>query len=1442
MSYPYLARTILKYKSPHATDLSFLKDETIRVTGPSDDDEDWLIGENIDGSKKGGFPKDFITPIEEEQAGAGEGSNTEHPTQQSEPALPTTTTTNTTSTNQSAPPVSINIPAPPSPTLEATSRLPTPAMAPSPVPPTAEPSTSDPAPAPAPTSAPAPTRAPVSTEATNTTSDSPPKPQSMKDRLAFFAAAQNKPAPPPIKPKPAAGGLTWSQRQKLRQEQEAKERESNPNPTSTPAAHAPAPAPVPSQPAPITSKEPAASQPKDEEKKDEGKGMSAADALSSITKGGSLKERMAALQGQGAFGSNSTPNEESKSTAPPPVSSGKVWKRPPAPEPEPEADTQDTTEQIDRPESVRSPIAEQGDSIAHPREEGSTEEQAEREEDDEDEEEKEKARRAAIAARMAKLGARGPMGMMPPAKPARKPTKEALSAASSPVEEKREPVPESTSKAEDEVKATPSADETAADSAGPPKSIPIPAVPRRTAPPRRRGPAATPASTNPTETARENPPEPENRFETTDESGAPIPPPQVMVAGEDDPLPKTQAGLEKEKEDEEIGKGVGGLEGAAAAGIALAPVDPITSFTSTSNGDGNSHAPLAPRLEEDADKTLVGAIGGAESVSRGTGTLTTEQGEGQGEIIDESSPPVQEVEEGIFEGGEEKDDVMKQAQRGNLEYEAPSNPLDLKNNDEPMSTPLSPIPIGMVPIHPPAEDGSGYDEDEPPHPSPRRGISLDMPLDEVELKHEHEHELHNDEEIDNAPAPPPRRLSLDKPLGPRPLPSPGKIGRALPPPPTCNSLIPPRDDSEEEDEEDDDIRPQPPARLPPPPAQQTQEEEEEEEEEEGDDADQAPPPPPARHIPPPGQDDEQEQEEEDEDEDEAPPPPPPVRKPSAPTPLQVGIPTPASAPKSPIGSSPTISTSPMQSRTLASQESLAPSKEEDDDDASRRSGIAARMARLGGIKFGMPPPTLRKQSQNVSSPTTETPVTDQEHLNSPIDKEPPLPSPKGEPPLSPISAVGAQEGEETPEQEAARRRATLARLRAGGALGGFGLFNQGSSHAAATEEIHEDSRGLAVDNEPEANEEDASPPPAPPARPVAPSGPPALGPPANAEDEDEAPPPPPPTRPMISTANTTEGETTALPPRLPQSPISPIPPSPVRTPSGRRPPVPSEKRFSHSYKRSSTSSSAVIPENQSLSTSGDLPIADEPAVMASDQFEEDQAPPPPPPLNRSLPPQQSVPDSPRRSMSTTSRASRQSFELPPSTPSRVLPQQQQQQQVPSSPVLPSPARQSSVSQTHGNRPGFDQLKEASATHGAQLARSAQGIFNQGRKAYVGDGSPIGFVYVAMDNAKLPRPIPGQLGQVIFEQEGGSIMKRYDNPKPGDIAAFHDSKLKGKKGLTTYNQHVGSVEDPLVGIVAEFEERKHKLKVYQVERGVPEEVSYRCEDLKSGRIVVYRLGL
>ncbi|WVF68909.1 hypothetical protein IAT40_003682 [Kwoniella sp. CBS 6097] len=1519
MSYPYLAKTTLKYKSPHSTDLSFAKDETIRVTGPSDDDEDWLIGETLDGSRSGGFPKDFITPMDEEvETTSTTAESAPKPpaaistTSNTEPAEVAAASSTTASEPTDAPsPMLPAAEAPPSPKLEPAT-LP-PASVPPPSQPAAEPSeSSQPKPN---ASAPEPTAVPAAT-ATQAPGDSPPRPQSMKDRLAFFAAAaQTKAPPPPIKPKPATGGLTWSQRQKLRQEQEAKEREEGGSSAATAPSSHPAAAPA-AAPLISTSSEPAAAASNDEKDEKEGTGMSAADALSSISKGGSLKERMAALQGHGAFGGGNAGGSAEK--PPPPVSSGKVWKRPPAPpapepELEPESETDLPTESRQpKPEkelsagseSLKSPVTEEGDALAK---EGA-EHEGEQEEE-EDEEEKEKARRAAIAARMAKLGARGPMGMMPPGpappKPARKPTREPENATSSPVEEKKELIPAvseaapgstdtdatAETKAEPQSPAVASTETAASEPAAVPKSVPIAAMPRRTAPPRRRGPAAssaTAASSASPEVARQDPVEPENRFENTDEDGAPVPPPQVMVPGEEKPLPKTEAGQQKEAADERRGKEVGGLEGAAAAGIALAPVSPAEQ-----KSQNTPSQQLEPEVDERQSKPLVGAIGNADSEDRGTGAVALQEGEG--EIIDINASP-QEVEEGIPEGGDEKDDIMREAEQGRLDFEVDDSPP----LEEGAPTPLSPDPIGMVPLHPPAPEGADYDEDEPPPPPPRRrGMSLDIPLDELEMKHDHEHahdidrsehaivteeDGHDQEEEEEIPPPPPRRTSVDRPLGPRPLPSPGK-SNPLPPPPTGNPLVPPRDEDEDEDEEEDEIAtvgqtgdaedeeaapPLPPHRH----ATQSSASNVDEDEE------TAPPPPPARSIPPPASEPTEDEEETAPpppparqplaptqsvaESEETPAPPPPARKPSLPAPLQMGVPVPASGPKSPVSPqaarSPIVS-SPTRSRTLVEEPASSPTAPAEDEDASRRSGIAARMAKLGGIKFGMPPPTFKKPSANVTSPTSEetpapAPARVAEEPTSPIDKEPPIPSPnaeKYEPNLSPAPAAAASstagDGEETAEQEAARRRATLARLRAGGALG-FGMFNHGPS----AEEPKEDARGLEEESVqvPTASEveDDEAPPPPPPGRPAVPAGrpmPPAPAEAHNEEPHDETAPPPPPARPTISTDI---GETGVNPPsaRAPQSPIQ-AHPSPVRSPSGRRPPVPAEKRFSQTHIKRASSSSAFIPEDRPASGT-DWQLADEPAVMMANQspsqsrFEESaedeqEAPPPPPPARPPPPPAQEP--APRRSMSIASRLSRKSIDVPPATPPKAT-QQQSQQQIPQSPVQghPSPARQSSVGQGVA-RPGFDQLKEASATAGAGLARAAQGMFAQGKKAYFGDGSPAGFVFVAMDHAHISRPQQGW-GQIIFEQEGGSILRRYDEPRPGDIAAFHDAKLKGKKGLSTYNQHVGSVEEPLVGVVVEFEDRKHKLRVLQVERGTPEEVSYRCEDLKSGKIVVYRPGL
>lgn len=47
----------MRFRSPHASDLSFDADERLRITGPSPDDSEWCIGESMDGKRRGGFPK-----------------------------------------------------------------------------------------------------------------------------------------------------------------------------------------------------------------------------------------------------------------------------------------------------------------------------------------------------------------------------------------------------------------------------------------------------------------------------------------------------------------------------------------------------------------------------------------------------------------------------------------------------------------------------------------------------------------------------------------------------------------------------------------------------------------------------------------------------------------------------------------------------------------------------------------------------------------------------------------------------------------------------------------------------------------------------------------------------------------------------------------------------------------------------------------------------------------------------------------------------------------------------------------------------------------------------------------------------------------------------------------------------------------------------------------
>ena len=209
-----------------------------------------------------------------------------------------------------------------------------------------------------------------------------PKPGSLRDRIAAFEQKPaSSPAPPPA-PRPKPGGLSqWKPRP-----------------------------PSPHETQPVIERNDANS-------------MSASDAKESITKGGSLKERMAALQGLGAFGGGTA-------AAPPPKPAEKPkWKPPPQVAIVPPVTGDDDNDEADGAEADNkpaiSPLKSPSDDIVaalakHPQpaptQEGQSEVEAEAPvagEEVPDPDEEERQRRAAIAARMARLGGTR-VGMGPP--------------------------------------------------------------------------------------------------------------------------------------------------------------------------------------------------------------------------------------------------------------------------------------------------------------------------------------------------------------------------------------------------------------------------------------------------------------------------------------------------------------------------------------------------------------------------------------------------------------------------------------------------------------------------------------------------------------------------------------------------------------------------------------------------------------------------------------------------------------------------------------------------------------------------------------------------------------------------------------------------------------------------------------------------------------------
>jgi hypothetical protein len=203
-------------------------------------------------------------------------------------------------------------------------------------------------------------------------SSTKPKVGSLRDRIAAFEkpAAGNPLSVPAAAPRPKTGGLSWKPKV--------------PSPPSSPggADHTVSGAKT--------------------------GGMSASDAKESIGKGGSLKDRMAALQGKGAFGAPPP-------VAPKPAADKPKWKPPPVVAPP--SDHKDEDEHPPAEPSTSLPPPSHPEQLSVDEAATDTHEETAPAAEGQGQteiglEEEERQRRAAIAARMARLGG-ARVGMAP---------------------------------------------------------------------------------------------------------------------------------------------------------------------------------------------------------------------------------------------------------------------------------------------------------------------------------------------------------------------------------------------------------------------------------------------------------------------------------------------------------------------------------------------------------------------------------------------------------------------------------------------------------------------------------------------------------------------------------------------------------------------------------------------------------------------------------------------------------------------------------------------------------------------------------------------------------------------------------------------------------------------------------------------------------------------
>lgn len=584
-------------------------------------------------------------------------------------------------------------------------------------------------------------------------------------------------------------------------------------------------------------------------------------------------------------------------------------------------------------------------------------------------------------------------------------------------------------------------------------------------------------------------------------------------------------------------------------------------------------------------------------------------------------------------------------------------------------------------------------------------------------------------------------------------------------------------------------------------------------------------------------------------------------------------------------------------------------QEPEDDESARRRTIAERMARLGGIRFGAPPSMhhLARPPMPPVPPPTSIPPDDAETETTHKDDEEDEAArkeriaaklagmggtrfgmlstsvPVGMAPASARRLVSKQEDSESedvalPVPAPASQRGPPSRKLPPPVEPEPEKQDFGGSRVLSDDGVKVETEESEIE---EVHYSDADV--------------------RSEEDEEQAPPLPPPRRPVATS-----------------KPLDALPTPPPRSPPGR-PPVPalpgsllarrasgtaasvSSRNSSADY--SSTAETPVAPSRARTSQegisfdSGFRPQSEYVMVEVDPEPEETPAPPPrrptrapppsiplppPPPPSAIDPPEDlassaqwelpSIPqgaefiaDSDVASSGWSDDSTAVHTASPPPPPQApVLPNILSI--APSTQATPAPSRRSTSSIIDQEQVlSIEDLMTVWGKVGAQVAEAASGLFEKSKRTLVGDGSYVGFVRAVL--AQVPGALrssdPEEWGYVIYAQTGTTVQRRVVDIMPGDVIAFWDAKLKGYKALHTYSQTTGAGESgALVGVVSEFEPKKMKVRVWQANQHVGqqvslfrrlarkangglmpratqtvENVSYRLEDLKSGRVKV-----